>query len=86
MHQIVEVGGNAGVLGAVRPLDDGQRAAIRYLGLRQTVRGPEQPSQVAEVAGDLRVFGSVRLLVDGQRTAIERLGLRQPVRGLEQLR
>ena len=73
--QVVEGGGDVGMLRAEALLVDGERAAIQRLGLGQPVGGLQQLGQVVEVAGDVWVVGTEALLVDGERAAIERLGL-----------
>ena len=71
--------GDLGVVRAVAPLMDGQRAAIQRLGLPRPVGVPQQRRQVFEANGDVGVVRAVAPLIDGQRAAIQRLGLPRPV-------
>ena len=44
-------------------LDDGQRPAHQWLGLLQTVGGPQQVSQITEPDGDVGMLGAPGLYV-----------------------
>ena len=85
LRQVVEVGGDVGVVRAVRPLVDRQRPPHQRLGLTQAVGVLQQLRQVVEVGGDVGVVRAVRPLVDRQRPPIQRLGLTQAVGVLQQL-
>ena len=57
--QVVEVGGDVGMVRAVGPLVDRQRPPHQRLGLGQAVRGLQQRRQVVEVAGDVGMVRAV---------------------------
>jgi hypothetical protein len=61
--QVVEGGGDLGMVRAIAPLADGQGAAEERLGLVQPVGGPQQPRQVVEGAPTVRWSGPSSFLV-----------------------
>src|SRR4051794_21178176 len=73
--QVVEVGGEGGVLGAERLLTDREGTLVERLGLLVAAGGPIEQGQVVEGLGNVRVLGAERLLVDREGTLVERLGL-----------
>ena len=82
--EVVEVGGDGRMVGAVAGLGDGEGAAEERLGLGEPVGGLEEIGEVVEARGEHRMLRAVAGLGDGESAAEERLGLGEPVGGLEE--
>jgi hypothetical protein len=63
------------VLGAKRPLANGERASCEWLAARVATTRVLEAAQIMVDAGDLRVFRTIVPRDDRQSAAIERLGL-----------
>ena len=75
---------HVGMLRAEALFINGERTAVKRLGLSQPVGGSEQLGQVVEVDRHVGMLRAEALFINGERTAVKRLGLSQPVGGSEQ--
>ena len=73
--QVVERGGDIGVIGAERLLADRESALVERLGVGVAALGLVQHGQIVEHGRDIGVIGAERLLGDRQRALVERLGV-----------
>src|SRR5262249_42556449 len=73
--EVVEVGGNAGVLWPKRLLVYHQGALVKQLGLNVAALGAIERGEVVKRGGDQRVLAAKLLLVYRQGALVERLGL-----------
>ena len=79
LGQVVQAGGDGGVVRAVGGLGDGQRAFLQRPGLLRIPQVPQDLGQVVQVGGDVGVVRAVGGLGDGQRAFLQRPGrLRLP--------
>ena len=73
--QVVQGGGDVGVVRAVGGLGDGQRAFLQRPGPLRLPQVPQDQGQVVQASGDVGVVRAVGGLGDGQRTFLQRPGL-----------
>ena len=74
-REVIQTGGDIGVLRAERLLADGEGAFVQRLGLGIAALRPGRAREVIQTGGDIRVLRAERLLADGEGAFVQRLGL-----------
>src|SRR6266699_2515958 len=72
--QVVEPGGDIGVVGAKALLTDGEGALHEWFGFGVATLRPVERRQVVEPGADIGVVGAKCLLVNGKGALVERFG------------